>query len=185
MCGGVILDQGVGWVGVIGVAELLSKTTLTEEQREYLNIIRVSGDNLLRIISDILDLSKIETHKLVLERAQFGVRELLTESLSLFQVIAQEKGIKVLDRPHHRDVDCWFTTSIWSPSSIPLCSRAVVVGSGPWCASLGGGRCAALAPSAHKLVRKQPQIHAQVCDRIPCMYLSRARVGNLFQLAHL
>ena len=100
MCGGVILDQGVGWVGVIGVAELLSKTTLTEEQREYLNIIRVSGDSLLRIISDILDLSKIETHKLVLERAQFGVRELLTESLSLFQVIAQEKGIKVLDRPH-------------------------------------------------------------------------------------
>ena len=85
---------------MIGVAELLSKTTLTEEQREYLNIIRVSGDNLLRIISDILDLSKIETHKLVLERAQFGVRELLTESLSLFQVIAQEKGIKVLDRPH-------------------------------------------------------------------------------------
>ena len=103
MCvwGGVILDPGVGlgWVGVIGVAELLSKTTLTEEQREYLNIIRVSGDNLLRIISDILDLSKIETHKLVLERAQFGVRELLTESLSLLQVIAQEKGIKVLDKP--------------------------------------------------------------------------------------
>ena len=105
MCGGVIVDRGVGWVGVIGVAELLLKTTLTEEQREYLNIIRVSGDNLLRIISDILDLSKIETHKLVLERAQFGVRELLTESLSLLQVIAQEKGIKVLDRPHHRDVD--------------------------------------------------------------------------------
>ena len=103
MCGGVILDQGVGWVGVIGVADLLLKTTLTEEQREYLNIIRVSGDNLLRIISDILDLSKIETHKLVLERAQFGVRELLTESLSLLQVIAQEKGIKVLDRPHHMD----------------------------------------------------------------------------------
>ena len=84
---------------------MLMKTTLTEEQREYLNIIRVSGDNLLQIISDILDLSKIETHKLVLERAQFGVRELLTESLSLLQVIAQEKGIKVLDRPHHRDVD--------------------------------------------------------------------------------
>ena len=70
-----------------------------------MNIIRVSGDNLVQIISDILDLSKIETHKLVLERAQFGVREMLTESLSLLQVIAQEKGIKVLDRPHHRDVD--------------------------------------------------------------------------------
>ena len=70
-----------------------------------LNMIRVSGDNVLQIISDILDLSKIETHKLVLERAQFGVRELSTESLSLLHAIAQEKGIEVLDRPHHRDVD--------------------------------------------------------------------------------
>ena len=97
-----LYDVGLRALGVIGVAELLMKTALTEEQREYLNIIRLSGDNLLRIISDILDLSKIETHKLVLERAQFGVRELLTESLSLLQVIAQEKGIKVRNQPLRR-----------------------------------------------------------------------------------
>ncbi|WP_345372205.1 response regulator [Algivirga pacifica] len=57
--------------GVIGVADLLSETTLSEQQKKYLNIIRSSADNLLVIINDILDLSKIASGKLTLEQNAF------------------------------------------------------------------------------------------------------------------
>jgi PAS domain S-box-containing protein len=57
--------------GVIGMAELLSSTSLTEEQRDYIQTIRDSGDILLAVINDILDFSKIEAGKLELEKRRF------------------------------------------------------------------------------------------------------------------
>ena len=57
--------------GVIGMAELLLDTELSEEQRGYASMVRSSGDALLQIINDILDLSKIEAGKLELEHAEF------------------------------------------------------------------------------------------------------------------
>ncbi|GJP43662.1 hypothetical protein CLOM_g3099, partial [Closterium sp. NIES-68] len=79
--------------GVIGVAELLLGTDLTAEQRSYLEIIRSSGDNLLRIISDILDLSKIESRNLALESLEFDLHQQVTEALALLEVVAKDKGL--------------------------------------------------------------------------------------------
>lgn len=81
--------------GVIGIVDLLRNTPLSKEQHEYLDIIRTSGDSLLRIISDILDLSKIETDTLRLERRRFEVRPKMQEALALLRVVAEEKGIQL------------------------------------------------------------------------------------------
>ena len=61
--------------GVIGMAELLLDTELSDEQRGYAAMVRSSGDALLQIINDILDLSKIEAGKLELEHAEFPLSE--------------------------------------------------------------------------------------------------------------
>ena len=65
--------------GVLGMAELLSFTELTPEQREFLECIRSSGDNLLALINDILDLSKIEAGKVELEYADFSLRRAVND----------------------------------------------------------------------------------------------------------
>ncbi len=65
--------------GVIGMAQLLRFTPLTAEQREYLDNIELSGNNLLTLINDILDLSKIEAGKLDLETAVFSLRRTVQE----------------------------------------------------------------------------------------------------------
>eukprot|EP00897_Mesotaenium_endlicherianum_P003575 jgi/Mesen1/3245/ME000187S02401 len=81
--------------GVIGVAELLLGTPLTEEQHTYLEIIRSSGHNLLRIISDVLDLSKIESQNLELEALRFNLRLHLDDALALLEVVSREKGLQL------------------------------------------------------------------------------------------
>ncbi|NDW60277.1 hybrid sensor histidine kinase/response regulator, partial [Yangia sp. PrR004] len=59
--------------GVVGMAELLNDTSLTEEQRLYANTIKNSGEALLVIINDVLDYSKIEAEKLVLHPEPFDL----------------------------------------------------------------------------------------------------------------
>ena len=81
--------------GVVGVAGLLLDTELNEEQNAYVNIIHNSGQALVSVINDILDFSKIENGKLNLEHIRFNFRELLTEVMSLFEVTARSKGIKL------------------------------------------------------------------------------------------
>lgn len=81
--------------GAIGVAELLLDTPPTTEQRSYLEIIRSSGDSLLRIISDVLNLSKIEGEMLCLEELEFDLPALIKEALALLGVVAREKGLDV------------------------------------------------------------------------------------------
>lgn len=71
--------------GVLGIAQLLSGTTLTPEQADYLRIIRSSGETLLAILNDILDYSKIEAGKLELERRDFALAPLLDEIDALFR----------------------------------------------------------------------------------------------------
>lgn len=70
-------------------------TPLTAEQRSYMEVIRASGDNLLRIISDVLDLSKIESQSLALEQVPFHIRRTLQQALALLEVTAREKGLEV------------------------------------------------------------------------------------------
>ncbi|MCB0633983.1 MAG: ATP-binding protein [Saprospiraceae bacterium] len=80
--------------GVIGMADLLSKTPLNAEQSEYLKAIMSSGQNLVSIVNDILDLSKIEAHKMSLEKRMFKLPDLLQETAGLLQEQAQEKGLE-------------------------------------------------------------------------------------------
>lgn len=86
--------------GVIGFADLLSGTELSETQSEYLNIIHQSGENLLSIINDILDFSKIEAGKLELFIEKTDLTELTSQTLDIITYLAQSKGLEVLLNLH-------------------------------------------------------------------------------------
>jgi signal transduction histidine kinase/CheY-like chemotaxis protein len=79
--------------GVLGVADILAGTKLSEAQQEYVNLIRTSGNTLLALINDILDFSKIESGHLDLESMPIGLRPFLKETLALQVHAAQAKGV--------------------------------------------------------------------------------------------
>lgn len=81
--------------GVLGMAQLLSSTNLTEEQQDLVQTIRDSGDALLVIINDILDFSKIESGKLQLEQRPFILKDLIKSVYSLLHLQASHKGINL------------------------------------------------------------------------------------------
>lgn len=78
---------------VIGIGYLMSRTQLTKKQRNYLNTIKFSSENLLRIINDILDLSKIEAGKLDMERTDFHLDTVLNNLVDLFTNASKEKNV--------------------------------------------------------------------------------------------
>jgi len=80
---------------VIGMTGLLLDTELTNQQREFAEIIRSSGDALLAIINDILDFSKIESGKLDLEEQAFNLRHCIEESIDLLAPRAAGKGVEL------------------------------------------------------------------------------------------
>ena len=82
--------------GVIGMAELLCDTALTEEQRLFAETIRSSGEALLVIINDILDYSKIEAERLTLRPEPFDLERTIHEVTMLLQPRAREKGIDLM-----------------------------------------------------------------------------------------
>ncbi|GAA4707008.1 response regulator [Nocardioides conyzicola] len=87
---------------VIGLTGLLLDTPLSEEQREFAETVRQSGDTLLTIINDVLDFSKIESGELVLEEQQFVLRDLVESSLDLVTPQAAAKGLDLVAQidPH-------------------------------------------------------------------------------------
>jgi PAS domain S-box-containing protein len=82
--------------GVIGMTSLLMETSLTPEQRDFVNTIRTSGEALLTIINDILDFSKIESGKMDVERLPFDLATCLEESLDLFALQASNKKLELV-----------------------------------------------------------------------------------------
>jgi signal transduction histidine kinase/DNA-binding response OmpR family regulator len=82
--------------GVIGMTSLLLETELNDEQREYTEIVRKSGENLLVLIDDILDFSKNEAGKLELESLEFDLRATLEDTADLLAVRASEAGIELI-----------------------------------------------------------------------------------------
>jgi signal transduction histidine kinase/HPt (histidine-containing phosphotransfer) domain-containing protein len=82
--------------GVIAMASLLMETSLTPDQRGFLETIHNSSESLLKIINDILDFSKIEAGKLELERRPFDLRTCIEESLDLLAPRAMEKKLEVV-----------------------------------------------------------------------------------------
>lgn len=82
--------------GVVGMAELLCGTNLTEEQRLFAETIRSSGEALLTIINDVLDYSKIEAGHLALHPEPFDLERLIHETAILLQPQARAKGIELM-----------------------------------------------------------------------------------------
>jgi len=82
--------------GVIGMTSLLLDTPLTVEQKNYIETLRISSDNLMTIINDILDFSKIESGKMMLEEAPFELRNCIEDALDIFAQKAIEKGLDML-----------------------------------------------------------------------------------------
>lgn len=78
---------------IIGIADLLLKTSLSPEQKKYVDIFCRAGDNLLDLINDILDLSKVEASQLELERTEFVLTELLDKVMEMLAVRAHQKGL--------------------------------------------------------------------------------------------
>ncbi|QYX56961.1 response regulator [Roseovarius sp. SCSIO 43702] len=82
--------------GVVGMADLLRETELTDEQRLYATTIRNSGEALLVIINDVLDYSKIEAEKLVLHPEPFDLERCLHEVIMLMQPKARDQGVDLM-----------------------------------------------------------------------------------------
>ena len=78
---------------IMGIADLLAKTPLSAEQDRYVQIFRRAGDNLLNLINDILDLSKVEASQLELEQTGFSLADLLEKVTEMVAARAQEKGL--------------------------------------------------------------------------------------------
>src|SRR6266542_2727566 len=81
---------------IIGIADLLAKTPLDPEQDKYVQIFRRAGDNLLNLINDILDLSKVEASQLELERTEFSLNDLLEKVTEMVAGRAREKGLALV-----------------------------------------------------------------------------------------
>ena len=79
--------------GIMGLTELLLQTELTREQREWLLLVRESSDSLLRVINDILDVSKIEAGRMTLEPVDFPLRERFDRCIKTLEFRAKEKGL--------------------------------------------------------------------------------------------
>lgn len=80
---------------IIGLSELLSDSVLDDEQADYIQTIGTSGEALLSIVSDLLDLSKIEMGKVTITRCEFDVRQTVDSSISLLSTFANQKSIRL------------------------------------------------------------------------------------------
>ncbi len=81
--------------GIVGFTELLKNTELDDEQKEFIQIIEKSSENLLSIINNILDLSKIESNSIEIENITFNAREEFENAVEVYAVKSAEKNINL------------------------------------------------------------------------------------------
>jgi PAS domain S-box-containing protein len=78
---------------IIGISDVLAETSLTVEQRDFLDVIQVSGNNLLNIINEILDFSKIEAGQIILEKENLSISKIFHDAISLHEYNAKKKNL--------------------------------------------------------------------------------------------
>lgn len=81
---------------IIGFTKVVLKTDLTGKQKEYLNAIKMSGDALIVLINDILDLAKVDAGKMTFEKTPFKMKSSITAMLHLFETKIQEKNLRLV-----------------------------------------------------------------------------------------
>jgi CheY-like chemotaxis protein/HPt (histidine-containing phosphotransfer) domain-containing protein len=81
--------------GIIGMTELALDTQLSVEQREYLDLVKLSADSMLGVINDILDFSKIEAGKLELDPVAFDLHEISGDTMKTLSLRAEQKGLEL------------------------------------------------------------------------------------------
>ncbi len=86
--------------GILGMTELVLDSDLTGEQRDHLELVRLSAESLLSVINDILDFSKIEAGKLEFEAIPFDLRESLGETMKSLGYRTQQKGLELVYDVH-------------------------------------------------------------------------------------
>jgi hypothetical protein len=86
--------------GIIGLTEVVLESDLNPEQREYLSLVKSSASTLMQIISDILDISKIQAGKMVLRPKEFWLRDLITSTVGAYVQPAREKNLRITSNVH-------------------------------------------------------------------------------------
>jgi len=81
--------------GIIGMTNLLQQTELTPEQRKFVELLASSGESLLRIVNDVLDLARIEAQKIVLENAEFDLCVTVQQVVEVLALAAQQKNLEI------------------------------------------------------------------------------------------
>jgi signal transduction histidine kinase/DNA-binding response OmpR family regulator len=82
--------------GIIGMTDLMLDADLPQEQREYINTIKLSSETLLSIINDILDFSKIEARQIILENESFDLHDVFKRVLENIGLMAGDKGLELI-----------------------------------------------------------------------------------------
>ena len=81
--------------GIIGMIDILKRTPLTADQLEYIEIIGISGENLLMIINDVLDFSKIEAGQITFEHIRFNISDEINEVIKILRYKAMQKNLEL------------------------------------------------------------------------------------------
>ncbi|MEO0026218.1 MAG: ATP-binding protein [candidate division WOR-3 bacterium] len=107
-----------------GYVETLSET-VTDQEQNYLNIIKRHTDRLIRIVQDLMTLSRLETDRLVLEKEKTSVRELITDAVTACRPLLENKGLELkLDLPEP-DVSIWGDRLYLEQALVNLLDNAV------------------------------------------------------------